>query len=62
MFSKGQMVFAALFAIAFIIAISYAFIKERAQHKKNYKGVGFILIGFIAFIIMLWLLKTYLKS
>jgi|AntAceMinimDraft_6_1070360.scaffolds.fasta_scaffold00693_11 hypothetical protein len=61
MFSKGQMIFAALFAIAFIVAISYAFIKEKDQHRKNYKGVLWILIGFMTFIGLLWLLRTYLK-
>jgi hypothetical protein len=55
------MIFAALFAIAFIVAISYAFIKEKDQHRKNYKGVLWILIGFITFIGLLWLLRTYLK-
>ena len=62
MFSKGQMIFAALFAVSFIAAISYAFIREKAQHKKNYKGVVWILVGFILFIGLLFVLKTYLKS
>lgn len=61
MFSKGQIIFGALFAIAFIIAISNAFIKEKAQHKKNYKGVFKILLGFIIFIGLLFVLKSYLK-
>ena len=62
MFSKGQIVFAVLFAISFVVAIVMAFKKERAQHQKNFKGVLKLLIGFILFILLLFVLKTYLKS
>jgi hypothetical protein len=51
-----------LFAISFVVAIVMAFKKERAQHQKNFKGVLKLLLGFILFIVLLFVLKTYLKS
>ena len=50
MFSTGQYIFAALFFIAFVIAMIFTYRKDAKLHKKNYKGSIFILLGFIAFI------------
>ncbi|WP_341199572.1 hypothetical protein [Croceibacter atlanticus] len=61
MFSTGQYIFAALFFIAFVIAIIFTYRKDAKLHKKNYKGSIFILLGFIAFIVFLFILKTQLN-
>ena len=62
MFSTGQMIFAALFAIAFIVVIILSYKKDKKMHKKNYKGVVWILISFAAFIIILFVIKHFLKN
>nr|WP_297786134.1 hypothetical protein [uncultured Allomuricauda sp.] len=62
MFSTGQIIFAALFFIAFIVIISLSYRKDKKLHKKNYKGVIWILISFITFIIILFLIKYFLKN
>ena len=50
MFSKGQWIFAALFFVAFVIAITYAYKGDKNLHQKFYKGSYWVLIGFILFI------------
>lgn len=61
MFSKGQWIFAALFFVAFVIAITYAYKGDKNLHKKFYKGSYWVLIGFILFILMLFLIKVFFK-
>jgi len=62
MFSTGQMIFALLFVIAFVIIMIFSYRKDKNLHKKYYKGSLWILLGFIAFILILIALKTYLKG
>ncbi len=62
MFSDGQITFGILFFIAFVILISFMYIKDKGIHKKNYKGVKWIILGFLAFILLLFVIKMTLKS
>lgn len=62
MLSTGQIIFAALFFIAFVAIISLSYRKDKKLHKKNYKGVIWILISFLTFIIILFLIKFFLKN
>lgn len=57
MFSNGQITFGILFAIAFIIILFFAYRKDKALHKKYYKGSIWVLIGFISFLAMLVTIK-----
>lgn len=61
MFSQGQLVFACLFFIAFVIAMIYAYRKDLMLHKVYYKGNYKILIGFIVFIAILFMIKIFFK-
>ena len=61
MFTTGQWIFAALFFVAFIIATYFAYGKDKALHQKFYKGSYKILIGFVLFIVILFLIKITLK-
>nr|WP_294777438.1 hypothetical protein [uncultured Flavobacterium sp.] len=61
MFTTGQWVFAALFFIAFVIAAYFAYGKDKALHNKVYKGSYKVLIGFIVFILMLFVIKVFMK-
>ncbi|MDH7444477.1 hypothetical protein [Aquimarina sp. 2201CG14-23] len=61
MFSTGQLIFAGFFVIAFIILMIFSYRKDLKLHRKYYKGSIFILIGFIIFILLLFVLKTYLR-
>ncbi|MDI5899370.1 hypothetical protein [Flavobacterium yafengii] len=61
MFSQGQLVFAGLFLVAFIIAAIYAYRKDIKIHKEFYKGNYKILIGFGIFIGILFFIKVLFK-
>ncbi|MCW4467852.1 hypothetical protein OGH69_02655 [Flavobacterium sp. MFBS3-15] len=62
MFTTGQLVFAGLFIVAFVIAMVYVYRKDLALHKKYYKGSYWILIAFIAFIGILFFIKYFTKD
>jgi len=62
MFSTGQWIFAAIFAVAFIAIMLFSYRKDKKLHKKYYKGSLWILIGFIVFILCLLAIKTFMKS
>ncbi|MFQ3238830.1 MAG: hypothetical protein ACI9NI_001122 [Olleya marilimosa] len=61
MFSKGQIVFGILFAIAFIIVLIRMYRKDLNLHKVHYKGVLWILLAFLAFIGMIVAIKVIFK-
>jgi Mn2+/Fe2+ NRAMP family transporter len=60
MFSKGQIVFGILFAIAFIIVLFFTYRKDAKIHKRYYRGTVWVLIGFISFLIMIAAIKFLL--
>lgn len=62
MFSTGQLIFALFFVIVFIAAMIYVYRKDLNLHRMHYKGSGKVLLGFIAFIIILFIIKVYLKN
>ena len=61
MFSTGQLVFAALFFIAFVIVMIFAYRKDVATHKLFYRGNYKVLIAFLLFIGLLFVLKILMK-
>ncbi|MFC4748112.1 hypothetical protein [Flavobacterium branchiicola] len=61
MFSQGQLIFAVCFFIAFVIVMIFAYRKDLALHKIFYKGNYKVLIGFLLFIVILFLIKIFLK-
>lgn len=61
MFSQGQLLFAVCFFLAFVIAMVFAYRKDANLHKIFYKGNYKILLGFICFILILFLIKVYFK-
>jgi hypothetical protein len=61
MFSQGQLVFAGLFFIVFIIAMIYAYRKDVKLHNLFYKGSYKILIAFVIFIGLLFVIKVFFK-
>ncbi|CAM4410703.1 DUF3976 domain-containing protein [Zobellia roscoffensis] len=62
MFTTGQIVFAALFAICFIIIIFLSYKKDKKLHAKNYKGVKWVGLLFMSFVIILLFIKHFLKN
>lgn len=62
MFSTGQWIFAAFFLIAFVAVMIYSYRKDLALHRKYYRGSLFVLIGFLTFIVLLFVIKEYLKA
>nr|WP_026450661.1 hypothetical protein [Aequorivita capsosiphonis] len=61
MFSTGQLVFAIIFFVAFIIVMIISYRGDKKLHKKYYKGSLWVLVGFIIFILLLIVMKTYFK-
>ena len=61
MFSTGQLVFAGLFVVVFVIIIVISYKKDILLHKKQYKGSIWVLLAFLAFIGLLFILKTFLN-
>jgi len=61
MFSTGQLVFAGLFVVVFVIIIFISYKKDTLLHKKQYKGSIWVLLAFLAFIGLLFILKTFLN-
>ena len=61
MFSTGQLVFAGLFLVVFIIIIAFSYKKDTLLHKKQYKGSIWVLVAFLAFIGFLFILKGFLN-
>ncbi len=62
MFSTGQLIFAIIFVVAFSIFMVISYRKDTKLHQKNYKGSVWVLISFVVFIIMLFLIKHFLKN
>lgn len=62
MFTNGQLIFAALFVVVFALIIGYSYTKDKTLHLKNYKGVKWIALTFIIFIITLFIIKYLLKN
>jgi cbb3-type cytochrome oxidase subunit 3 len=62
MFTTGQIYFAIFFIIVFVAAMIYVYRKDFLQHKRYYKGSYKVLIGFLAFIALLFFIKFYLKE
>jgi len=58
MFSKGQLIFAALFVIAFAILMFWSYRKDLKIHKKYYKNT-YIIINAAFLIIALITLITF---
>ncbi|MDP2068431.1 MAG: hypothetical protein Q8K04_05650 [Lutibacter sp.] len=52
MFSKGQLIFAAFFLVAFIMAMVWSYKKDIKIHKKYYKNTFIVLISTILIIII----------
>ena len=61
MFSTGQWIFVIFFVIAFIILMLLAYRRDARLHKKQYKGSKWVLVGFLAFIGLLFVIKIVLK-
>lgn len=62
MFSTGQIIFACIFAVSFVMILFYAYRKDKRLHLKNYSGVKWVALVFFFFIILLFVLKYFLKN
>ena len=62
MFTKGQLIFAIFFVIIFTIIIIISYKKDLKLLKNTYKGVRWVLIGFIIFFSLLVILKKLVNA
>lgn len=61
MFSSGQVAFALFFIVAFTAVIVWVYRKDRKSLGTQYKGVQWVLLSFVVFVILLFLLKYILR-
>jgi len=61
MFSQGQILFGVCFFIAFVIIMIFAYRKDLKLHKVFYKGNYKVLLAFLLFIVLLFIIKIFLK-
>ncbi len=61
MFSTNQLIFAAFFVVVFIGVMIYSYRKDKKMHNTFYKGSIWILLGFLAFIGLLFVIKKLLQ-
>lgn len=59
MFTKGQQLFALVFAVAFIVIVIFAYRKDIPIHRKYYRKIWMVLLG-IAVVIGLFVLIAHL--
>ena len=57
MFSNGQLLFGLIFFMFFIIIVSISYKKDLKKLNGSYKGIKWVLVGFIIFIAVLVILK-----
>lgn len=62
MFSTGQLVFVLFFIVPFIVLMIFSYRKDALLHKREYKGSKWVLLGFIGFVVFLFLIKFVLKG
>ncbi len=62
MFSKGQLIFAIFFVITFTIVIVISYRKDLKFLKNTYKGMRWVLLGFIIFFALLVILKKLVNA
>ena len=58
MFSKGQLIFAACFVVAFVLAMIWSYRKDIKIHRKHYKNT-FIIIISLFLIIAIFAMITF---
>ena len=62
MFTNGQLIFAIFFVIIFTITIIISYRIDNVYLKKTYKGVVWVLVGFIVFFSLLVILKKLVNA
>ena len=62
MFSTGQINFAIGFAVVFAIVIIISYKKDFKLHQKNFKGVKWIGVFFVLFLVSLLCIKFLVKD
>jgi quinol-cytochrome oxidoreductase complex cytochrome b subunit len=62
MFSQGQLIFAGIFVVSFIVLTVYSYLKDKKMHAKFYKNTYVVLLSFLLFIAILFVIKAFLKG
>ena len=57
MFSNSQLLFGVIFFVSFIIIVSYSYKKDLKKLNGSYKGIKWVIIGFVIFVSILLVLK-----
>lgn len=62
MFTQGQIIFACIFIVVFMVVMVFMYRKDLKMHKRYYKGSLWVLVSFLLFIMLLFVIKTTLKN
>ena len=60
--SKGQLIFAVIFFIVFVIVMVWAYRSERKTYKLHYKGVYVVLLALLGFVLIYRLAVHYFNK
>lgn len=61
MFTSGQLIFAGISLVLFIVIMIFSYRKDFKLHKKNYQGIKYVLFAFLLFVFLLFMIKFYLR-
>lgn len=62
MFSTGQLIFAVCFLIFFTIILVVSYKRDKARHRRHYRGTLKVMVGFLLFLACLFFIKYMLKK
>lgn len=62
MFSTGQLIFALLFLVGFVIVMVFSYRNDKKRNEKYYKGSFWVLVGFLLFLAILFSIKIYFNE
>lgn len=62
MISQGQLIFAGVALVAFIILMAFSYSKDKKRNKSYFKNSYVVLIVFVLFLIFLFVMKLIFES
>jgi len=62
MFSKGQLIFAAVALVLFIVIMLFSYRSDRKRNRTYFKNSYLVLVAFLIFMGFIFFLKVYFKK
>lgn len=62
MFTSGQLTFAAIFLVAFVLVLVFSYKGDKKKSRKYFKNSYLVLLGFLVLMGFMMFLKFYFKK